>query len=917
MMQTFVVKCVLYASLSSINRFVSASVTEENNSYIRRFVLERILYTEAEAIQQMSLQPDFDYKISKDISSTLDFFNIYLPSLLSGLGAFIIDGNRLLRRKLDFLVILYPIITHMIQRAGRWAEYHYVTKGRKKESKKNSLQFDKCTSDALAHLVDLQLNNMQQFQLKTFDKTANRELSNKYGYSEVFYQSFHTLQDMSFLGYVLEIFCVHKIMARQSMDYHQYSKIQQETEHVVQIGRRVIQVAQHSRCLFGGQKLLKLLAMPNFLGEVKDNPAIQLTKLESLVLDNVSYTYPGMTDPTLDLSNGVIKFQSKVTYAIVGGDMLGTSLANLLTKLYLPQQGVITVNGINYADIPRVQLRNFINYVPEKPFMIDGTIRDNLLLVSPLASEETLVQAALCAGVHIFLRLHGASEPIPGAAPIDVLRESKHHKRRELKKKKKTSNKKEKEEEEKLKTGLPRNESFGDSKFLVTPHLNVYKDSTSSHFPLNIPEEDDHILPSYSSSSDDDEKEEELSDRRTPDFFRRREAANSPRILPHFWAQKMEGEKKSQKAENSETPLQVRISRTLPVLRSPRSLADSEDSRSASTARAGSRTASRESVRPTDAENMYFNMDHEAESSCAADPEHLYFNIDREGRSSSSEEESNEGLEDPIITPHSTQDEMKDVLDTVVNAATISRGLAQAIGLARVFLRPEAKIVILNESLKFLDELTLRQVVFPNIWAFVNTNDICLIVISKTYSIIREVDCILVFDRTRGTVAHAGPHQVLLDQRARLFMQFMFPWTVTDLFDEQGGLSREASRERRSSQDPVVSSEGAVRSEPKAARREHKNQKDRRAADDSEYLSPLSHSLATSGRRWKSMADFSQVEEQEELSSSRGSQPFSTFAPHFHSKSFSDFSKITSPAYQRKSKRHISHKKKLTSTDSK
>lgn len=37
LMQTFVLKCVLYAGLTSLHRFVSASVTEENNSYIRRY----------------------------------------------------------------------------------------------------------------------------------------------------------------------------------------------------------------------------------------------------------------------------------------------------------------------------------------------------------------------------------------------------------------------------------------------------------------------------------------------------------------------------------------------------------------------------------------------------------------------------------------------------------------------------------------------------------------------------------------------------------------------------------------------------------------------------------------------------------------------------------------------------------------
>lgn len=247
-------------------------------------------------------------------------------------------------------------------------------------------------------------------------------------------------------------------------------------------------------------------------------------------------------------------------------------------------------------------------------------------------------------------------------------------------------------------------------------------------------------------------------------------------------------------------------------------------------------------------------------------------------------------------------------------------------------MRPEAKIVILNESLKSLDELTLRQIVYPNIWAFVNTQDVCLIVISKSYSIIREVDCILVFDRTRGTVAHAGSHQVsfvprlvltfmqvLVEQQARLYMQFMFPWAVHDIYEDginqtssREPLGREASCERRNSQDlglpPENESEGAGPGRLLEGSRSGSRRERRLSTDDWEF--PSSSSLKNY-RKWKSMADFTEVaglDEQddvlEETSREERSPKFLSFTTHqFHSKSFSDFSKITSPAYQRKSKR--------------
>jgi hypothetical protein len=67
-------------------------------------------------------------------------------------------------------------------------------------------------------------------------------------------------------------------------------------------------------------------------------------------------------------------------------------------------------------------------------------------------------------------------------------------------------------------------------------------------------------------------------------------------------------------------------------------------------------------------------------------------------------------------------------------------------------LRTKAKIIILNDAEGAMDALKLREIVFPNLWSFVDKNNILLIVISKNYSAIRELDCILVFDTTTGTL---------------------------------------------------------------------------------------------------------------------------------------------------------------------
>jgi len=49
----------------------------------------------------------------------------------------------------------------------------------------------------------------------------------------------------------------------------------------------------------------------------------------------------------------------------------------------------------------------------------------------------------------------------------------------------------------------------------------------------------------------------------------------------------------------------------------------------------------------------------------------------------------------------------------------IPKSLAQAIGLARVFLRPSAKILILDKALSEMDQFKLRKSVFPHLFQFI------------------------------------------------------------------------------------------------------------------------------------------------------------------------------------------------------
>ncbi len=83
------------------------------------------------------------------------------------------------------------------------------------------------------------------------------------------------------------------------------------------------------------------------------------------------------------------------TIAIVGPTGGGkTTLVNLLTRYYEPQNGEILIDGRDYRDYSQQALQSRIAVVLQKPHLFSGTVRDNILYGRLDATEEEMIQAA-------------------------------------------------------------------------------------------------------------------------------------------------------------------------------------------------------------------------------------------------------------------------------------------------------------------------------------------------------------------------------------------------------------------------------------------------------------------------------------------------------------------------------------------
>ena len=120
-----------------------------------------------------------------------------------------------------------------------------------------------------------------------------------------------------------------------------------------------------------------------------------------IVFRDVSFTY-GSELPAL--SNVSFHARPGETIALVGKTGAGKStLINLLTRFYEFDEGEILIDGLSIQDLNIRELRGKIGMVTQESFLFNGTIRENLQMGKPGASDEELLEAAEAANARAFI----------------------------------------------------------------------------------------------------------------------------------------------------------------------------------------------------------------------------------------------------------------------------------------------------------------------------------------------------------------------------------------------------------------------------------------------------------------------------------------------------------------------------------
>ena len=124
--------------------------------------------------------------------------------------------------------------------------------------------------------------------------------------------------------------------------------------------------------------------------------------IQTIDFDQISFEYEE-GEPVI--RNLDLHVKRNDTIAIVGKTGAGKStLMNLLLRYYDVSRGEIRINDVDINSVPRENLRSFMGVVLQDPWLIQGTIKDNIKYGNPHATDEEIIQAADEARAHHFIQ---------------------------------------------------------------------------------------------------------------------------------------------------------------------------------------------------------------------------------------------------------------------------------------------------------------------------------------------------------------------------------------------------------------------------------------------------------------------------------------------------------------------------------
>ena len=122
---------------------------------------------------------------------------------------------------------------------------------------------------------------------------------------------------------------------------------------------------------------------------------------DKITIENINFRYE---DENV-LKNFSLEVSKGKTVALVGQSGSGKStIANLLTRFYDVQEGIIKIDGIDIKDMNLKSLRDLMGLVTQDSILFNDTIKANIALGKPEATDDEIIEALKIANAYEFVK---------------------------------------------------------------------------------------------------------------------------------------------------------------------------------------------------------------------------------------------------------------------------------------------------------------------------------------------------------------------------------------------------------------------------------------------------------------------------------------------------------------------------------
>ena len=164
------------------------------------------------------------------------------------------------------------------------------------------------------------------------------------------------------------------------------------------------------------ERVLEVLDLPPMVADRKDAKELPATAEPSIEFDHVSFHYPSAKDVSLASLESVATLSAEtgeevlkdVSFTVEPGQMVAvvgpsgagkTTLSSLVSRMYDVTGGALLVGGRDVREVTQRSLRTVIGVVTQDSHMYHDTIRSNLLLARPEATDAELHEALRAAQI--------------------------------------------------------------------------------------------------------------------------------------------------------------------------------------------------------------------------------------------------------------------------------------------------------------------------------------------------------------------------------------------------------------------------------------------------------------------------------------------------------------------------------------